>query len=655
MSPTNNPEFLQQILGLTPQEPQQQPQVLPEPIPFAEEDQISAINQQLDELDPSRRVANLDIFGRNVRSGKNGERTKGDKFNTGLSYLAEFLGAFTGGPKYQNPQQRAQVEATNEYKLKAPRLIDELKILNQNKRAFEEQQSRTKIQQAKDKAMLEAAKIKADVDTLTANNRRMSERERIDIQKRLADLRAQGVYLPPEWQIAMHQVGKNLEQIASDPEAANKVAEQQRQNKALGLFDKALIQRSSNQQEIKQAPNMRTVLNPYDGTPTAAPGFTSMRVTKPLSQEEQSRLNALLGPLSSMRSAAATQASPQPQPSATPSAGSTQTSPIPGLSNTPPQSTNQPPTAKPEKVPATALENKSLGQRVLESEPERQTGAAPPIRNNIQPQNVALKDDIPAEYDATWSVGPRHISAMRTSFKPVSTIQNKIFGIENINGAIKTPWGGTIDEKTFARRDGKELKKRFMEEQRAVADTNGVVLLGLEQYIRTGGDLLTGLQKSLGPEVDQYADKSITGKLASIFGRSVAGRKIDDRDRALAFLTTQTYFDAVYAKTGMQANKFEFENAKKYRLHTGLGSDAFMFRALVLALAANRKMDKTYKELATKKIETNPENDLQWAVSRASQLMDYLKQVKTKSAEDRAKILQNTNLVKLLSPHAKTR
>lgn len=618
MNPTNNPEFLQQILGLTPQPPEAST-----PIPFAEDDEINAKNQALAALDINNRVSNIDPFSRKKRSGSQGERTKMDKLGTGLSYLTEFLGAATGGPKYQNPWQRARTEAVEDYKLQAPRLIDELKILNQNKRAAQAEESRQKIAQGKIEAQLEIAKLQEQFQRFKLGQNLLSEKDKLDFRKSVESIR-QRYSNDPLVKLKLQEFETDFKQLEQNPTLAGQISDSLRQDKNQNYLAQAYARRIGGQQDLRTAPTSKTVVDQYDpNIKHVLPGLSTSKVTSPLSPQEQQTANSLfgLGPVTPQKTNSLTQ----------------------------PESVTQPQTPQPV-VPGLAGANNDVARRTLAKPKEQPAGPITPQRANpiTSPEDsVAVDNKTSADYDNNTP-----LKTMRIQFGDVNKLQNQILGVQNIQGELRTPWG-VINKRTFARKNGDKDRKEFMDNQRAVMDNNGLAITVMQHYIQTGGDLLTGPFRKLAVELDQKADNSIFGSVLKPGAKALAGRTITDKDRAIAFLTTKNYFDSVYAKTGMQANQFEFENAKQYNLHTELAPDQFMFRALVLTLAANKNMQRIQKELASGQVETNPELTIPWAVQQAEVIMDMLRKTKNMTPAQRQQILNRTDLAEALNPNMK--
>lgn len=614
------------------------PQPTYEPVPLDESERIQELTKQLGLLSPQTRMQEFDPLGLKTRSSGSVEiepgyattkRTFGDNAKSALNLLFEGIRAAGSGRQYQNPWERQRQIYEEDYKREAPRLIDELKILNQNKRAFEEQQSRTKIQQAKDKAMLEAAKIKADVDTLTANNRRMSERERIDIQKRLADLRAQGVYLPPEWQIAMHQVGKNLEQIASDPEAANAVSTQYNVNNATKAMTNAAAKSIFN--PISQVVNLSGSTQRDSAETGEKTTYSNNRqaIMKGVNPAGANFLQQLLSP-QGQQGALPFNIPGQPQQG---QPGQQRPSVLPGLPQ--PSPANQPqakpsrpldqqpklPVQKPQNTPGAAATQRADifgddGSTFYKKAPDNIDKWRPQDfdldknPNTAKLMNAALYDDV-------------------VGYQP--TQDGRFKSVDNPNTIITPKFHGP----PAVRRKQKQDFETFRDATYAL---NSFAALVARQYVMRGKNLMTGTSGTTGMPAEKALEWNQTlrdgplKKGADAVTTFSFGRTPDNVDQYIALLTTESYLRKIYESTGKQLNENEMREIKKTWVALAQNPDAFVERLMQLTIKANRKLYQTYKnfEQDNKRFDLgdlNKDYD-SYAVANASRVLTELKKGK---------------------------
>ncbi len=663
LSPTNyqdpnqKPDFIQQILGQQPLPPPQQ-----DTIPFAEDNRIADLEQQHNDLLPQNQLARIDPYARNKRTGANNTRSKKDKAGTALAYIAEFLNAASGGAKYQNPQQRARAEAIENYKLQAPRIIDELRILNQNKRASEALKSREEIEVKRLTAKNEIEQAKLELTKAIADAKNGRQLDALALKQKQVNLTAKyGNHSDPIVRALMAQLNTDYEQMASDPGRAKDFQNAVETNRNQQYLVKSLLNRNANQTVVTQQQGYRTGMSPYDGSPTTLPFTTFTKQPKPLTPEEQNTLRQLTGsllPQSTGQQAPAT--TPAPDVSVTPASATMPQAQSIEIVGGQPQGQQQlaPLLPKPQVIPAPKPDKTDPAKVFMKPPQDKPVGAAAvqrtkPINFDSDVANDESFKKEMASYDATPVGSGTKLQTLRTSlFRPANTYESKVFLIQNTNQGIKTPYG-MITNKTFARKGGEADKKEFLKRQQAVLDTNGMVDAVIRQYIVTKGDLLTGLQKNAAAKLNQYRDKTLPGRAAGAIADTIAGRRITNADMAIQFLTTKNFMDGVYARTGAQANNWEFKQAENYLPHSGLGADAFMHRVLVLALMSNRAMDRKYQELSTGRAETIPQPDLSWAERRASVIMNKLRQTQRLPQETRSRMASDDRLItSLLSPHS---
>lgn len=644
-----------------------QPQYQEQPIPLDETERINELNNQLTALDPKVRSKNYDFLGLNRRSKSidlgNGRattgRSKGDWLNIISNALTEGIKAAGGENNYVSPDDKARAQYVEDYKLQSPRIIDELKILNQNKRAYEADQSRERIQAEKNKLADRVANLRAKVDMIKSDQTRATAEDRIAVQREFNDLRRQGYMLPFEAQVTLGQIGGSLQKLHEDPNVAAQASGLVQNNaiqKALGvaaaraavapqinyniipkqdevispetgqreLLNKQSVVKGSTVNPVVQQILKNFIPNGQQGNQAPVTPGTQFFTPPPVVNKQ------LLPPVSQPQQPQQQQPlQPAPQPAAKPQAiaQAPVTRPAP-VSNAPGAMTQKPDLSviDPEAVKSDFYTKKDevLAKRPLKAE------------DYFSPNSVEFKK-------VGNFVGSKGKELTENSifgnsdFKYIATDDGQVKKV-NKDGSqviLRPVFKGTRTERVQAQKDFQTFKD-------AAYALNSFALATLRQYQTHDGNLFTGKADLLNAETamdwnNTLREGTVKKKAADALTKQQLKRLPDGVDRWLSLLSVESFLRKVYESTGKQLSEREMDTIRKTWLTEDLRPEVFLERLLTLTIKANRKLYNTYSNWENKNAMSlgsllNDEDS--FAVLRARAIIDNLH--KTKKFNPRA-------------------
>ena len=568
MSPTNyqdpnqQPDFIQQILSQSP---------APPVVPFAEENRINDLENQHTALLPQNQLASLDPFARNKRTGANNTRSKKDKAGTALAYIAEFLNAASGGDKYKNPYQRARAEAIENYKLQSPRIIDELKILNQNKRAYEADQSRERLAQVRNSANIEAVKLSADAKRYATDKTFQSAQDKINLLKQIQKWHEKyGDKADPNTIALMQSVNYDLNKPENAQAFVDASTELTRGNTITKGLATALGMGVPTEQNVTRTAR---VYNSDVGDYVNNVINSTRMVRKP---------NPLVPPLlEKLLPKQFKQTNQNPQ-------------------NIDYSLGNLLPNAAKPSVPQ--VENKKPAiQKPLETAPplviqdpkDKPIGAVTPARLPV--------DKVFDLNNATETIEKYKPLKVQKVVLPDNDIQSRIWRIQqSADGSIIQQGingqGYRIDpRKLFPGKGRAKERERFEGNIKAATAWSGLADLAVRQYLKHKGQLLTGFGTDAGKTLLQNAPQGgilgdTVGELMRSGGKAVLGRDMDIADDFINIKSMRLFLEDLYKNSGMQISQRELDLFDKLNPSTSVSPDYFLQRILRLAIVMNQQV-----------------------------------------------------------------
>jgi len=629
------------------------------PATVMSEDEKRAVElqKQLELLIPGNRLQELDPYGLKRRSGKTGNRTFGDKAKTGLSVFAEALAAFTGGKNYHDPYSRARERFNEDYKLQAPRIIDEQRILGQNIRsdktiAAKEAEAKRKAEQLNE-ITTKKLQLQRDIEAGKLN----AKTARDAWERVIAETKSK-YGTDSDVMLALMQLETDLTKTASDAEKAKAVSDQL----LLNRYNTKSVDAYANSQfgdrsSIVSVPSTSQKWNSEEGRWDTTHS-TSSRVVRGPSGNVPPILQQLLPNAAQMLPMGA-------RPSAQPLPSNGGIQPAQGQPSTPP----------PQSRPAAPLAPPPGNAQPQTSTPTPQVNAAPltPTQPYKLPRSKAIVQD---NVGATITDRAAPLTTQRISdSKPLFNTNEEVtsFGIDkdpeasrfidtramfnNVyrkqmpNGTlIQLRPDGILEERTpgnpkpniiqphFRGTGAAKAKEEFEKQRDANNQLNTIVTLAAIQSIRKGG-LFTGSTGIPGASAEEILDRDnnlnsgLAKDLNRAVGKAVIGRNPDSIDRFLQLLTNQSYVDRLRAYAGTQQSATETANISKTWGSFKNNPDVFLERFLVIALESNYNMLKKYeqwdKRKGTKMTFLPNDNPSTWATKRAAKIVDKIKKERT--------------------------
>lgn len=623
------------------------PQPTYEPVPLDESERIQELTKQLGLMSPQVQMQSFDPLGLKKRSGGSVEvepgyattkRTFGDNAKSALNLLFEGIRAAGGGRQYQNPWDRQRQIYEEDYKREAPRLIDELKILNQNKRAFEADQSRMKIQEMKNEAAVEASRITANARKYAADRSNQSANKRIELQKEQQDwFKKYGKNASPETIAMMQSLQFDLTQ--DDPEKAQQYLDTRdaRNNRNILVKDASAGLLRNGQPVVQPFTSTTRTYNADLGeyTDKSTQGTRIVKVPGPLnSQIIQQTLqgNPLTGKtLSNNPSLLGIPGleTPQGNPLQTaPSAGQQgqpAATPVPGLApaGTQPRRT---PTAKP-------------------------AATAPPIGAPAVNRTDVIDLPITKISDDFSNSYPQIQRAKAEGLIPeANLVQNKIFSIQD--SKMTTPTAGVIDlRRAFAGNRNKKLKEDFLGTVQSASTWASLVDLAVRQYIKHDGNLMMGFGTDVGKLLQRRAPSKTgafgaVGELMSGAGVALSGREMESADDTIGIMSSRAFLDDLFRNSGKQTNLFESKMFEDMNPTDKLAPTIFMQRVIREAIKANIRVQELAEQAAGKVTTFNRPT----AAMIDEQVNDIMKLIRTPARDRKGNMVKGIWDIELLNP-----
>jgi hypothetical protein len=623
------------------------PQPTYEPVPLDESERIQELTKQLGLMSPQAQMQSFDPLGLKKRSGGSVEvepgyattkRTFGDNAKSALNLLFEGIRAAGGGRQYQNPWDRQRQIYEEDYKREAPRLIDELKILNQNKRAFEADQSRMKIQEMKNEASVEASRITANARKYAADRAGMSADERTKLQKeQQAWFKKYGKNASPETIAMMQSLQFDLTQ--NDPEKAQQYLDTRdaRNNRNI-LFKDASAGLLRNGQPVIQPFTTTTTafnndLGEYTDRTTQGsrivkvPGPFNAQIIQqtlqgsPLTGQALSNNPSLLG----IPGLTTPQGNPLQTVPSTGQQGQPAATPVPGLAPAGTQR-RRTPTAKP------AATASPLG--------------APAVNRTdvIDLPITKISDDFSNSY-------PQIQRAKSEGLIPeTNLVQNKIFSIQD--SKMTTPTAGVIDlRRAFAGNRNKKLKEDFLGTVQSASTWASLVDLAARQYIKHDGNLMMGFGTDVGKLLQRRAPSKTgafgaVGELMSGAGVALSGREMESADDTIGIMSSRAFLDDLFRNSGKQTNLFESKLFEDLNPTDKLAPDIFMQRVIREAIKANIRVQELAEQAAGKVTTFNRPT----AAMIDEQVNDIMKLIRTPARDRKGNMVKGIWDIELLNP-----
>lgn len=534
--------------------------------------ELHDVREAYEKLLPQNREKDLDIFGLKKRSGPNQTRTKGDKASSILSIIAEGLGAALGGNKYKNPYVRAHEQFNEDFKLQAPRLMDQERILSQNIRASEALEAAEKKNAAREALDRDKMALQMRLAQIRSNTALSVAQKKAETQKELAEF---AVRYPKDQELARWAAvqGKDIFELRDDPEAMSKAMAGINANKILPFAARSLFAPTKS---IQSVPYSREQTNEFGEIQTLH-GTKPMAVSGPNSAAQNFILQSLVPGSQIDYSLLPGSQSPQ-QPTAPANAA-------PDVFSPPPTPKARP-LAQPQASPL--LRNTpTIPASIEETKPS-------PIVDTI-PQELA-KSSHPgvSTYARLASFDAYPIWGYNGSDFKLHFTQDGGMAYTGADGAPQI-----IAAPRFRKGETKE-KERFEQTRKAVYDMNTLARLVAIQYVKKDGNLYTGKLGFLNADATQSSVREqrpgVTQKIAKAFSKSAFGRVPDDIDATISRLANTDILDKILQFTGKASNISERDTIKKVSANISQNPDAFLDTVLRLAVEANRKYLDEYKK-----------------------------------------------------------
>ncbi len=535
---------------------------------------LEDIQQAYENLLPQNREKDLDIFGLKKRSGPNQTRTKGDKASSILSIIAEGLGAALGGNKYKNPYARAHEQFNEDFKLQAPRLMEQERILSQNIRASEALEAAEKKNAAREALDRDKMALQMRLAQIRSNTALSVAQKKAETQKELAEF---AVRYPKDQELARWAAiqGKDIFELRDDPEAMSKAMAGINANKILPFAARSLFAPTKS---IQSVPYSREHTNEFGEIQTLH-GTKPMVVSGPNSAA-QNFIRQSLAPGSqidySLLPGSQSPQQPTAPANAAPDVVRNLFQPQPGQNSSAPAS-NQRPQYEPRASVTPAMKPLAISTE--------EEGAAP------------IKDEPPLEL-ATSPV-----------YQMISDKQNPYLAYKSSDFGLHFAQNGEMvytgqDNKPVivaAPRFGKNNRQDkidFDNARKAMHEMNTLARLVAIQFVRRKGNLYTGKYGPVSADDVQNAQmqqRGFWGALARLSGKATVGREADDIDKTISRMANSDVLSKILFFTGKANRESEKTMIQKISADIHQNPAAFLETVLSLSVEANRKFLEEYK------------------------------------------------------------
>lgn len=600
------------IYDLIPQPQMEQPET---PIPLDESDRINELKKQLAALDPNVRTKTIDTFGLNRRSksidlgdGKaTTGRSKGDWVNIIASMLTEGVKAAGGGDKYISPQERARAQFIEDYKIQSPKIIDELRILNQNKRASEALKSREEIEAMRITARNEVEQAREKLQRYAIDSRTGIQRSALEIKQEVANLTNKYRNVKdPQVLALLAQLQTDFSQMEKDPALAQKF-----NNEYSKLQTTNALTKQAAANFFKPTVNYNIVPTTQERDSLETGEKTQYRTDKIVKNTiPNSNMYSFLQDPKNFAQKFLTPTGQSVQPQTQPIQ---QTTPL----QQPPATSNQPPSqplAQPNKQPVIKPNTFARAPKATDipgavtTRPD--TSAIDP--NAEKSDFYSKKDEVLSKIplDAESYIKPDSVEFKRVGAfigKPAQKmIDDKIFDgyqVQDNGKIIKLGKDGQqiIIDPVFrgTRQERVKARKDFQTFRDATQALNSFSLATLRQYLTYDGNLFTGKGDLINAETalgwnNELRDKTLRKKGADLLTKKEFGRTPDGVDRWISLLSVESFLKKVYESTGKQISENELKLIRKTWLNDDLTPDVFLERLLTLTIKANRNLYDQY-------------------------------------------------------------